>query len=571
MRFLVYCPVDSADLRAALGTAEYSYHFVKEGFLPVLERLGEVITVTDPQREADVLHAEAAARGQDCRLLCFCPPNLAPVGLTCPTTVVLAWEFETIPSEGWNDDPRNDWRTVLADHGNLITLSRHSADVVREAMGSEFPVTAIPVPVYDRMTAPVHPGRKPPSGESRITVEGRVVDSRDVIIGANRVGLRDPLVFRTHDWDGGPLEIRFDQHSAGRGYLMGFYAPEDWGTWARAAEPWVVLPFSLQGRLRLSLLATGYGRNVGRTVSLVLGDVSHEITLAAEPVNYMFTVNLRRPTNVIAIKGLDARAANGSIDPRTLSIGLCSLSVTKRRGPAGLLRRHRQAGTLIRRAESATTTMELSGVVYTTVLNPTDGRKNWEDILSAFAYALRDHDDATLVLKMTHHSLSTFLADFVSNLLVIGEIKCRVVVVHSFLTGEQFRQLRDATTYYVNASRGEGLCLPLMEFMSAGVPAIAPAHTAMADYVDQESTFVVGAALQPTVWPNDPALMIRTLYHRIDWQSLVDQFRASYEVAKSDPEAYQQRSAAASRAIELFSCDDAVAVKLADHFERVAP
>src|SRR5207253_2984059 len=44
--------------------------------------------------------------------------------------------------------------------------------------------------------------------------------------------------------------------------------------------------------------------------------------------------------------------------------------------------------------------LELTGVVYATVLNPFDGRKNWEDLLSGFLWALRDRADATLVIKL---------------------------------------------------------------------------------------------------------------------------------------------------------------------------
>ena len=47
----------------------------------------------------------------------------------------------------------------------------------------------------------------------------------------------------------------------------------------------------------------------------------------------------------------------------------------------------------------------------------------------------------------------------------------------------------------MNASRCEGLYLPLMEFMSCGTPAIAPDHSAMADYMDAQVGFVV--PLQP--------------------------------------------------------------------------
>src|SRR5438445_440707 len=49
------------------------------------------------------------------------------------------------------------------------------------------------------------------------------------------------------------------------------------------------------------------------------------------------------------------------------------------------------------RANSA---LELSGVVYTTILNLDDSRKNWTDLVSSVLFALRECDDATLVVKI---------------------------------------------------------------------------------------------------------------------------------------------------------------------------
>ena len=43
--------------------------------------------------------------------------------------------------------------------------------------------------------------------------------------------------------------------------------------------------------------------------------------------------------------------------------------------------------------------LELSGVVYTTILNPFDPRKNWPNLLTAYLLALEDVD-ATLVIKL---------------------------------------------------------------------------------------------------------------------------------------------------------------------------
>ena len=42
---------------------------------------------------------------------------------------------------------------------------------------------------------------------------------------------------------------------------------------------------------------------------------------------------------------------------------------------------------------------QVDGVVYVSVFNPKDGRKNWHHLITAFCWAFREVDDATLVLR----------------------------------------------------------------------------------------------------------------------------------------------------------------------------
>jgi glycosyltransferase involved in cell wall biosynthesis len=188
-----------------------------------------------------------------------------------------------------------------------------------------------------------------------------------------------------------------------------------------------------------------------------------------------------------------------------------------------------------------TSSVEVDGVVYTSVLNPADGRKNWIDLLSAFCWAFRDIDNATLVLKMTHNDLELYRGTLLNRLARLSPFRCRVIVLHGFLEDSEYLQLIKATNYYVNASSGEGLCIPLMEFLCCGKPAVAPAHTAMADYLNTDFSFPVDSSLQLTDWPHDPSGMQQTHSHRLNWESLMLAYRASYSTA-SDAQCYQAMS-----------------------------
>ncbi|WP_157618220.1 glycosyltransferase [Rhodanobacter sp. 115] len=215
----------------------------------------------------------------------------------------------------------------------------------------------------------------------------------------------------------------------------------------------------------------------------------------------------------------------------------------------------------------------LKGVVYTSVLTPEVGRKNWEDLITAFCWTFRNTADATLLLKLTGADLTKSHHQLLMLLTKLSPFRCRVIALYGYIPDESYAALTEATTYYVNTSLCEGLCLPLIEFLGAGIPAIAPDNTAMADYIRDDLAFVVASYPGvPTVWPHGDYEINRTTCHQLDWQSLAETFRLSHEVARHDPARYRQMSRCASEAmraycgpeiiknqLRAFLCPDAVA------------
>jgi glycosyltransferase involved in cell wall biosynthesis len=192
--------------------------------------------------------------------------------------------------------------------------------------------------------------------------------------------------------------------------------------------------------------------------------------------------------------------------------------------------------------------LELSGIVYTAILNPFDARKNWQDLLSGFLLALRDREDATLVVKLVvsaeweAEALAEMFAFYRNTGL---SHRCKLVFVTAYLSEEQLVELTRASTYYLNTSRAEGSCLPLQDFMAAGRPAVAPPHTGMADSLDDECGYLVESHPEPAGWPQEVGGGYRTTWHRLVWQSLHDQLRSSYETARSGGPRYQTMAARA--------------------------
>ena len=212
--------------------------------------------------------------------------------------------------------------------------------------------------------------------------------------------------------------------------------------------------------------------------------------------------------------------------------------------------------------ESSPAQIALSGVIYTSVFCPIDGRKNWHDLLSAFVYAFRDQADATLLMKLVHHDKKKASAMVLQEMQKLHPFCCRVVSVCGYLDDTNYTQLVKGSSFTVNSSHGEGQCLPLMEFMSAGKPAISPNHTAMAEYVTPDNSFVVKSSQEWTHWPHDSRSLLRCHRYRIDWESLRDAYLASWQVAHSDAARYSAMSANAVAALEKYCSKVTVAADL---------
>jgi glycosyltransferase involved in cell wall biosynthesis len=423
MIILVYSTYNSENVRGNLGKSEYSYYFVLREFRPILEKLGIVVEVHDPLVDVDIIYRNCVARNVPCVFLAFMPPNKVPIGLSCPTVPVFAWEYETLPNESFSGKPRNDWRRVLTHLGSAITHSSYTAKMVKEALGEEFPIVSAPSPLWDRLSVRFNPSAEPFLNGMRMHVDGMVIDSRIT----------------------------------------------DLAPYSKAAEreiapiPLPLPPERLEGRVAL----------------------------------------------------------------------------------------------------------DLNGVVYTSIFNPGDGRKNWKNMISAFCIAFTDVEDATLLLKLSHHDVSEILPQMLVCLHKAGKFACRVVLINGYLQEADYEHMVDATNFTVNTSHGEGQCLPLMEYMSCGKPAIAPRHTAMLDYVNESCAFVIDSSSVIGTWPHDMRQAFRTLRKRIHFGSLVKAYKTSYYVAKNDPDTYKNMAAAAVESLRGYCSKSVVKNRLEQFLNSV--
>jgi glycosyltransferase involved in cell wall biosynthesis len=510
MNFILYSDVNDRSISQSLGRPEYSYYFVLKAYRPVLESLGRVHVVSCTA-EVDPLYRQLRAAGEDSLFLSFTPPQKTPTDLECPTVCVVAWEFDSIPDEQWDNDPRQDWTQMLARQGRVITLSSHTARAIRRAMGDDFPVLVLPTPLWENfaairqrhVSAPVNPG-------TALAIKGCVFDSRTLGLSA------DALI---------PTPLTAEQEAA------------------LAAEIEAARPPALTLKRRF-VIARHYLR-------LWALDLGREQSPAVPRVQYLHHWYWE------GVRDLVCDRVHAWLEQRFPNIAGAPVVPVVEPPPLELP------------DTSSVVETSVEGVVYVTVFNPRDGRKNWHHIVTAFCWAFRETPDATLVLKITQNDLASYYTEMMTLLAQLSPFACRVLVLHGYLDDRQYAQLYEAASFYVNASRCEGLCLPLMEFMSSGKPVIAPDHTAMQDYIDESVAFVVEASEELTIWPQDSRIIYRTLRYRPDWGSLKEAYAASYRMAKAQPQQYRRMSQAAVERMHDYCAFAPVQQRMADFFGLV--
>ena len=518
MNFILYSDVNDRSISQSLGRPEYSYYFVLKAYRPVLESLGQVHVVSSAA-EVDPLYRQLQLAGQDCLFLSFAPPHKTPTDLQCPVVCVIAWEYDSIPDDPRDDDTRHDWSRLLASHGRAITLSSHTAQAIRRTMGEDFPVLVLPTPLWEGFAgvrrqfppAAVNPG-------AVLQIKGCIIDSRTLGLSAD--GLIAPAV-----------DVQEPQPDA-------VVTPE--------AAPLPPLTLRRRAFITKHYLRESYRAAATPTDHGPLFLLKHNLLLwYREAVRDLLPLALRRQLFRLRTPAPEPLPPAVIVEtPPVVEPAQASLPDT-----------------------TVTVQTEVSGVVYVSVFNPEDGRKNWHHLITAFCWAMRDIEDATLVLKMTQNDLATYYVHLITLLSQLSPFACRVVVMHGYLEDEEFARLYGAASFYVNASRCEGLCLPLMEFMSCARPVIAPDHTAMHDYIDERVGFIVKSSREPTIWPDDVRILYRTLRHRPDWGSLKTAYENSYAMAKNDPVAYQAMALAANERMREYCSFAPVQQRLAQFFQ----
>jgi hypothetical protein len=585
LNFVLYTARPGTAIAATLGMPEYSYVFVMRGYRQILRRFGTVHVVHDPT-VVDGIHDACLARGESCVMLSFAPPQSTPLGLRCPTIPVIAWEFSSIP-EGWGGDAREDWRLVLRQTGRAITISQFATRALLSGMGADFPVLTIPTPVWDRLAqlraALEKPDAPRAGGPVTLQLDGFAWDSR---VAKLSLDMRAPPFPSPNKPDVAPaFSVRgarfslanasFEAELKMRENQLREEAALQAAEQAQLAAAADRARRSARGRLRTTMkLGREWYRQVARDdVPL---PVRRAFTAAGRVAWALRAAPLSPATPPLRITsdepGVPAAESPATAQARDLP------NQAAARAPSGRYQAAPDAEPLpmpelavfapdprpaLHREPENATTVQSEGVIFTAVLSPKDGRKNWQDILTAFIAAFRTTRDATLILKMIGADANYWWWEFHTIVKALPPFECRVLVLSGYLDDREYGKLIAATHFVVNASLAEGQCLPLVEFMSAGRPAIAPLHTAMLDYITPANAVIVSSAVEFCSWPHDPRNHLITTRHRVEWSSIRDCFAEAYRIARLDPERYAAMAVEAAASVRGYCADDVLGPKLA--------
>ena len=210
--------------------------------------------------------------------------------------------------------------------------------------------------------------------------------------------------------------------------------------------------------------------------------------------------------------------------------------------------------------------LEISGIVYTTLLNSNDKRKNWKNLIKGFVWAFKDRNEVTLIIKLIDDKASEKkslqkIENFIESLNMPNGPK--IILLSGYLNNEYMKKLVSVTTYYINLSHAEGQCLPLNEYLAAGRPALCPCHSSMQDYVREEYCFIIDSFKSPTGWPENPD-HLRTTWSEINIESYIQNLHHSYQIAVENYSRYLEMSHAASRAMKEYFDEDSLQRKITD-------
>jgi glycosyltransferase involved in cell wall biosynthesis len=147
-------------------------------------------------------------------------------------------------------------------------------------------------------------------------------------------------------------------------------------------------------------------------------------------------------------------------------------------------------------------------LVFLSVLNPHDLRKNLSALVGGFLAFHAENPDSLLLLKLVVDNASDRLDNVLTGILPMRISGFELIdsdavwLATEFLPEPVLAELYRFSSAYLCASRAEGQNLPLQEAMAWELPPITTRHTAMLDYISEDNAITIGAERRPIDRPD---------------------------------------------------------------------
>ena len=363
-----------------------------------------------------------------------------------------------------------------------------------------------------------------------------VDDPRTMAIGISKISIAAPSLSNA-TWDGTPTFIDLADPTHNQLDFVGFHSREPWGIWSEIDPCHIILPFSVHGDCEIQFFAQGFGGNTGRTITVSLGESSAQFVLEQEPQQFTFRLKTKHPTHLLHISGLTPDTAETRPGARRMGIGIHRLQVTlppegalvpvhtKKRKTimSALSPKQRQQKALQEDEPFATV---ITGFTTVAIFKETSNSNQWRDVVSAFLWSFRENPSATLIIQNSNTSAASFFSELMFLFFRVGEIKCRVIAIHSSDPyGDAPMLLNGADTYvHVDSSITLNNVAPHTDKHSTQFIISSTDNLPL----DAENIARITPLRQPIKTPGHLHRVERELENVLDWVRLCEELKCAY-------------------------------------------
>ena len=373
------------------------------------------------------------------------------------------------------------------------------------------------------------PSRKVEFGNIVARTLDDINDPRTMGVGISQLSIRG-FTREKDNWDGEALFVDLANDKDDQLQFGGFNKREKWGIWSQSPECYVSLPYSVHGACEIQIFAQTFGRNKGREICMTLGNSEVRFIAEEEPKQYILRFNTSEVSNLLIINGLAPEST--ATDSRTLGIGIHRLQMT--RPPEAelvpvkkmkMLQINRQPKTT-KQPKPATYSLKKQDKVYSALIGDKSENHEWRDVVSAFAWNFRNDKNAVLILKISNSSAAAFFSELMFHFYRIGEMKCRIITIHSLDTQSDVDAIISASHVYLHIDSSIAVEKGLRKIQNTSKISIV--SSSEHDKYSGNATILIKPNRRPKKIHGSLFGTEKELEYVLDWSQLVDAVQTAY-------------------------------------------